>query len=190
MSNKFWQLYLCCLALLGLVACAPARPNVSPLLSPVLPETTSPSSTGTVPFATVKQAQPLGTEPGAPYYAAVAQPGEWNQLRSHLPAAAIEAGQHAAQTAPALYLVAAAGRKGSSGYRITIESITQEGKLLNVMVTQTAPQPEAIVEPAATLPYHLVVVDPQQLPAAASYDIVFRTEQGDELQRQTITLQP
>lgn len=200
--NHFYLFSLAGLGLLvglGLAACAVtpgelagvAPPVATPAVtSPVAPATASPAEPETaamagaaapeeaaaVPFTTIAHGALLGAVPASPLYT-VLEPAEWDQLRSLLPASLFQAGVPAAGS-ETLIVVAVAGVKNSSGYELTIRRITRSGSLLTVVVEETGPEPEQIVEPAATVPYHIVAPD-RGAPGDAPARVVFVDTAGN-----------
>lgn len=145
-------------------------------------------STATMPFTTIAQEAPLGDHPAAPLYAVVSHPGEWDQLRGRLPDEAVEAGIRSTQLNGDLIVVAFAGVKYASGHSITVNNIVQEGDQLVIVVSETAPRPDDIVEPATTLPYHLVAFPGESLDLDRVRTFVFRDEQGAVLSQEDLSL--
>jgi len=177
---------------LTLIACAPVElAGVRPAPSPLAPKTmTEQSSVTTVPFTTIIQKALLGDHPTEPVYTIVALPEKWNELRERLPNAAIEVGMQASQSSDDLVIVAFAGMKGSSGYRVTVESVTleEENDQVVISISQTTPNPDDIVEPATTLPYHLVALSRKYLQPARAMTFTFRDVKGNVLSQEDIPL--
>lgn len=150
--------------------------------------TGAPSSVEGLPFTTLGQGAPLGDQPVRPLYAAAARPESWADLAGRLPAQAAQlAGvEDELQQAHSLLIIAFAGVKGSSGYEIRIESIVQEGDRLRVTVSHTEPDPNENVEPARTLPYHIVALPREVLEGDVS-TVLFQDTQGNLLQQEHIS---
>ncbi len=169
------------------VAQTPLYPQTTP--PPAFPQDTPSPAGVNVQFRTVAQDAVLGDKPGSPVYAIVANADQWNTLQSLLPAQAITAGRQFKPPADSIYLVAFAGAKASSGYRISIQKISQDGARLTILVSESAPRPEDIVEPARTLPYHVVAVSRSSLQPAARVLAEFRNPEGTVLNQQDIPFQ-
>jgi hypothetical protein len=146
------------------------------------------SSVPNLPFTTIVQEASLGDHPTEPLYTIVARPNEWDELRGRLPDQAIEAGIRVGPSSGDLIVVAFAGVKGSSGHSITVENIDHDRDQVMVTVSQTAPGLDDIVEPAYTLPYHLVALSRKYLQPARSMRITFRDVQGNVLSQEDIPL--
>lgn len=165
-------LALLLLATASLAACAPAG-------SPQAP------SSDSIPFTTLAQGAPLGDQPAQPLYTAATQPSQWQELTDRLPAEASQAGMTAIESNQILIL-AFAGVRSSSGYRVTVERIVPERDRLVVTVSETEPDPDQVVEPATTLPYHLVALSLEDVNIAAISTIVFQNREGTILNRENL----
>lgn len=182
----------------SLTSCTPAWPGQG------LPTESLPTSSGvtpcpapvgtwqptlvTIPFWTIAHEAPLGDHPTEPHYAVVSQPGEWSELDGHLPPAAIEAGRKAGPAQDHLIVAAFAGVKGTSGYSLTLDSLVVDENRVIVTVSQQAPEPAAVREPAMTLPYHLVAVPMDALGPARSLAFEFRDQTGLVLSHKEVVL--
>lgn len=182
----------------SLTSCTPARPGQG-LPTESLPAssgaTPSPAPVGTwrptlatIPFWTIAHEAPLGDHPTEPYYAVVARPGEWSELDGHLPPAAIEAGRRAGSAQDQVIVVAFAGAKGTSGYSLTLDSLVVDENRVIFTVSQQAPKPDAVREPAMTLPYHLVAIPLEALGPARSLAFEFRDQAGLVLSHKKVAL--
>lgn len=186
------------IAMGSLISCTSAQPvegfPTKPL--PTYPEGTpapTPIETGqptfpTIPFWTIAQEAPLGDHPTEPYYGVVTRPGEWSELHGQLPPAAIKAGRKAGPMQDHLIIAAYAGAKGSSGYSLSVDSLVVDGDRVIVTVSQQAPEPDAVREPAMTLPYHLVAVPTEALGPVRSLAFEFRDQAGLVLSRKEVVL--
>jgi len=143
------------------------------------------SSAETLPLTTIAQQAPLGDLPAEPLYTVVSQPEEWRELQAVLPAPAVEAGLQASQSADRLLVVAFAGMRPSSGYQITIEAVRWQNDHLAITISQTTPGADDIVEPATTLPYHLVTL-PTEISAGTDLSYVFYGEEGTILAQKNV----
>jgi hypothetical protein len=163
-----------------LASCAPKGAVVSLVDTPGATTTAASSSAATLSLHTISRDAPLGSEPDEPLYTVVASPDGWDKLRGRLPDRALEAGAQSGPSRGKLTVVAFAGVRPSSGYRVTVERIVQERAQLIVTVALETPAPEGIVEPATTLPYHLVALSTDQLPRRP-LSFIFRDLQGTDL---------
>jgi hypothetical protein len=144
-------------------------------------------ATGPLPFVTIAHGAPLGDTPVEPLYTAVPASQACRRLRGRLPDQALEAGTRLGVSGDNPLIVAFAGVKPSSGHAVTIERIVRKGDRLFVRVSHAAPGLNAIVEPAATLPYHLVRLPGEALPAAPALAFVFHDQRGNVLNHCTLT---
>ena len=135
----------------------------------------------TIPLTSIAHEAPLGDHPSEPLFTVVAFPEEWNKLRGRVPDQAIEAGIRYGKLNDKLILVAFAGIKPSSGHSITLNSVVQEGDQLFVHIFHTKPGLNKIVEPATTLPYHLVTLPKEKLYPTHILTFVFCDEKGHVL---------
>ncbi len=140
----------------------------------------SAQSTTTIPFITIAQQATLRGGPTGPFYTVV-KAAQGDRLPGQLPARIAEAGLQAGQVN--LIIVAVAGVKSSSGYSITIEKISQADQQLIIEVSQTEPEADDIVEPAATMPYHLAAVNAEALDPADVSCFTFQNVKGDILEQ-------
>lgn len=196
-----WRIVILLACLAMSAACTyvvqtPASPLPAPLATldaptalPALAVPTLSPAAVTVPFSTVAQEAVLGDKPGAPVYAIVTNAGQWNALQLQLPAQALAAGRQFNPPSDNIYIIAFAGAKASSGYRISIQKIAQESARLTIVVSETAPRPVDIVEPAKTLPYHVVAVARSSLQPVARVLAVFSNPEGTVLSQQEIPFQ-
>jgi hypothetical protein len=172
-------------------ATATVGPVSHPTSTVFVPQTTTEqpgqSSTATISFIIIAQEAPLGDYPAEPFYTVIGRSGKWDELREVLPDRAIEAGIQASSSKDDLIVVAFAGVKGSSGYNVTVESIVQAGDQLVIVVSQTVPGSDDIVEPATTLPYHLVAVPMKSLDLARVRTFIFHDVQGTILNQGDIS---
>ena len=134
--------------------------------------------TDTVSFTTVAHDAPLGDEPAEAAYAVIGAPQGWERAAERLPDDAVAAGRDAGDDR--VFFVAFAGAKASSGYRITIASIEVQGDDLVVTVEQESPGEDEIVEPAMTVPFHVVAVADDALPEGVTA-VRFRDGGGQTL---------
>jgi hypothetical protein len=150
--------------------------------------TGAPSAVEGLPLTTLGQGAPLGDQPVRPLYAAITRPESWSEIAGRLPAQAAQLPgvEDELQQAQSLLIVAFAGVKGSSGYDIHIESIVQEGDRLRVTVSHTEPVPNENVEPARTLPYHIVALPREVLEEDVS-TVLFQDTQGNLLQQEHVS---
>ena len=178
------------------VAAAPAEPATATAAPPVVAEAatappagaetaamagTAPEETAAVPFTTIAQGALLGAEPAEPVYTML-EPAEWGELKALLPESLLQAGLPAGDDQA--LIVAVAGVKDSSGYELTIDSITRSGSQLTVVVAEAGPAPDQVVEPATTVPYHIVAVDRSALADAAAGKVVFLDTAGNVLKEE------
>lgn len=129
-------------------------------------------------FNTLAQEAPLGSEPTTPAYLVNTTAAAWDQTAMQLPPEAIAAAQTAAPSE--MVVVAFAGAKASSGYQITITNIEHLAKQLQITVREQQPAADEIVEPAMTLPFHVVTLPTESLPAEIT-SIRFQNESGTTL---------
>jgi hypothetical protein len=134
----------------------------------------------------LEQVAPLGDHPKEPFFTVVSSLAEWETLAIKAPAQALETGKKAFQTGQELYLLGFAGVRGTSGFMLSIDSIRLEGKQCTVVVTETKPAQNEIVEPAMTLPYVLVAVSYGELPYGEDLTFVFVNSEGTILNQQTV----
>lgn len=174
----------------GPISCTPA-PSAEGFPTgslPTHPIETQPPIPPSIPFWTIAQEAPLGDHPAEPFFTVVAHPDEWSELQGRLPPAAIKAGIQAGPAQDSLVVVGFSGAKGASGHSLTVESVVQDGDRVIVTVSQQAPDPDAIREPAMTLPYHLVAVPREDLIPALGLTIEFRGEDGVLLEQKDFVL--
>lgn len=163
-------------ALLSIVAmmAAACTPAAQPEAAP----------SNSIPFATLAQGTPLGDQPTQPLYTVATQPDRWRELTDRMPTEAGQAGAEAVQSNQILVL-AFAGVRSSGGYQISVERIVREGDRLAITVSETEPDPDQIVEPATTLPYHLVALSPNDANIATVSTIIFQNTEEVILDQQT-----
>jgi hypothetical protein len=169
------------LAAVSTVSCGGETPAVAPTIQPTKAAATSepaPEETADIPFSTIAQDAPLGDEPADPAYTVVAAPEGWSDLQNQLPSEAMEAGRDADPSQ--LILIAFTGAKASSGYSSTIETIRRQADQLIVTVSEQAPGENDIVEPAMTLPFHVVAVPNDEVPEGVTA-VHFQSESGQPL---------
>jgi hypothetical protein len=130
----------------------------------------------------VAQGAPLGEQPADPLYTVVRQMSRWQELRERIPAEAADAGSDSIRSDQILIL-AFDGVKGSSGYRVHIEQVVQEGDRLVITVSRTSPDPDQVVEPATTLPFHLTAISPDAVAGIST--VVFQDTESNTLIRET-----
>lgn len=118
----------------------------------------------------------------------VTRPSEWGELDGHLPPSAIESGRKAGPAQDHLIVAAFAGVKGTSGYSLTLDSLVVDENRVIITVSQQAPEPGAVREPAMTLPYHLVAVPLEALGPARSLAFEFRDQAGLFLSHKEVVL--
>jgi hypothetical protein len=148
-------------------------------------ERSRPRLSVSVSFTTVDRAAPLGDEPAQPVYRLVPCPGEWAGLQALLPERAFAAGVRARSPSEAL-IVAFAGVRPSSGHHIVVDRIEAgEGEIV-ISVSRVSPASGDIVEPATTLPYHVVAFPRSGLPSTCSTKVTFRSTDGEILHRQDL----
>ena len=141
-----------------------------------------------IPLTSIAHEAPLGDHPSEPLYTVVTFPEEWNKLRGRMPDQAIEAGIRTGELNDNPILIAFAGIKPSSGYSITFKSVVQEGNQLFIHIFHTKPSLNKIVEPATTLPYHLVTLPKEKLYPAPILTFVFYDEKENALNQGYIKL--
>ena len=161
----------------------PTTPSTMTPMSAATPTTETLAETDGVPFTTVAQDAPLGDQPAEPAYVVVTAPDTWSDVQDQLPSDAVDAGRDAAATNESVVIVAFAGAKATSGYGISIESIRHDGDRLIVTVTERTPDEDAIVEPAMTLPFHVVRISADELPDSVM-SVVFQDKTGSTLAQQ------
>jgi hypothetical protein len=158
-------------------ATATVGPVSHPTSTVFVPQTTTEqpgqSSTATISFIIIAQEAPLGDYPAEPFYTVIGRSGKWDELREVLPDRAIEAGIQASSSKDDLI--------------VTVESIVQAGDQLVIVVSQTVPGSDDIVEPATTLPYHLVAVPMKSLDLARVRTFIFHDVQGTILNQGDIS---
>jgi hypothetical protein len=102
---------------------------------------------------------------------------------STFPPDALQAGREATRNASSIALIAFAGVKATSGYRVTIDTLGIENNRLIVIVREQHPDEDATVEPAMTLPYHVIAVPRDALPDGVT-QIAFQDTTGTILTQQ------
>ena len=145
-------------------------------------------STLDISITDIAHEAPLGDHPSEPLYTVVTFPKEWNKLRGRIPDRAIEAGIRTGELNDNLILIAFAGVKPSSGYSITFKRVVQEGDYLFIHIFHTKPSLNKIVEPASTLPYHLVRLPKEKLYPARILTFEFYDEKENTLSQGYIKL--
>ena len=166
-----------CIAALVIAAifCVSCIENPSTQVNPTQQITPGQES---LPFHVVEQAAPLGDNPKEAVYKVITTTSDWDVLNTRVPTSAMETGKAALASDKALYLLAFAGIKGTSGYSVNITTIRQAGSQYTVVVSETKPAEGAIIEPAMTLPYILVGVPLTELPHGENAIFVFTNPQG------------
>jgi hypothetical protein len=139
-------------------------------------------------FRVIEQAAPLGDHPKDPFYLVVTANSAWETLTSDVPSQALEALKKAAQSEQELYLLAFAGVRGTSGYALSIAAIRLEGTRCTVVIAETKPTQDDIVEPAMTLPYVVAALPYGELPRGEHLTFLFANPQGTVLSRQDIQI--
>lgn len=196
MKDQRWTISIIALLVLvmaGTVACGGTAPTAAPI-SPASSPSPGPDSTPDEPpeetlgetsevtpaiaFTTIAQDAPLGDEPADPAYLVIVTAEGWSRIEERLPADAVEAGRNADQSQ--VFFTAFAGAKASSGYHITITSIQPEADQLLVIVKEDRPGEDEIVEPAMTLPFHVVAVPGSEFPEGITA-VLFQDERGQTL---------
>lgn len=200
MKDQRWAITIIPLFLLvmvGTVACGGAAPTMTPISQPSSPSPEALSTSGEtrqetpeetpqetaaeaplISFETIAQDAPLGDEPVDPAYAVIVTAEGWDRVLERLPADAVEAGRNADQSQ--VFFAAFAGAKASSGYHVTITSIQPEADQLHVTVKEERPGEDDIVEPAMTLPFHVVAVPDAEIPEGVT-SVLFQDESGQTL---------
>ena len=145
-------------------------------------------STLAILLTSIAHEAPLGGHPREPLYAVATSSKEWNKLRGRIPDQAIEAGIRTGELNDNLILIAFGGAKPSSGYSITFKRVVQEGDYLFIHIFHTKPSLNKIVEPASTLPYHLVTLPKEKLYPARILTFVFFDEKDNVLNQGDIKL--
>ncbi|MCS7059924.1 MAG: protease complex subunit PrcB family protein [Anaerolineae bacterium] len=163
----------------GLSACA-FRPPL-----PVPPTQTTEAGVASmrsvvIPVSVLLQAAPLGDTPSEPIYTLITDLKAWDELAGRIPQSAWDVGRQAA-AAGQVVILAFAGEKGSSGYRVDIPQVQLQAEQLTVTVSVVAPDAQQIVEPASTLPFVLATIPRETLGAVRT--CLFEDEQGRALQR-------
>lgn len=169
------------IVIVGLMGCrAPGTPAAEPVDPP--PADIAPTPDDTLPFETIAQEAPLGDHPPTPVYAVMIKPDASTDWRANVPAEAVRAGREAARERDRVAILVFAGAKATSGYQITVDAIRRQGNQLIVTVSEQRPDEDAKVEPAMTLPYHVVAVPRDALPDPVTR-VVFRNAEGTPLAR-------
>lgn len=163
--NWFWRVCVVFAVLVLIVSCLSAQ-NLTdvPSISPQGEE---------IHFEIIQQEAPLGDHPSEPAYWVITSPDHWDALEGAIPEEALAAGSKFEGWGSSLVLVVYAGVKGSSGYSIQIRSIQAEENHWTVTVSETKPDADQIVEPAKTVPYAVVGVSTDDLPAGDQILIEF-----------------
>jgi len=143
----------------------------------------------TIPLTSIVHEAPLGGHPREPLYTVATSSKEWNKLRGRIPDQAIEAGIRTGELNDNLILIAFAGAKPSSGYSITFKRVVLEGDYLFIRIFHTKPSLNKIVEPASTLPYHLVTLPKEKLYPARILTFVFYDKKENVLNQGYIELE-
>lgn len=139
-----------------------------------------------VEFTTIRQDTPLGDGPEDPAYLALTGSNQLDAAQGQIPKAALEQAQDRVAGENELILVVYAGRKSSSGYSIQIDQVAWQGDRMTVVVSEEAPDEEDVVEPALTMPYHLVKVDGKEMDFSGTWQVRFENQQGEILKETTI----
>lgn len=137
-------------------------------------------------FTTISQDAPLGDGPEDPAYLALTGSNQLDAAQDQIPEAALEQAQDQVAGEDELILVVYAGRKNSSGYSIQIDRVAWQGDRMTVVVSEEAPEEEDVVEPALTVPYHLVKVDGKEMDFSGTWQVRFENQQGEILKETTI----
>jgi hypothetical protein len=145
------------------------------------PEITT-SSTN-IAFQVLEQAAPLGDQPAAAAYTVITNSKDLDTIRTRIPTQAAATLQSDVNTATSLYLLAFAGVRGTSGYTLNITAIQQKGNQYTVVVSETIPDQETIVEPATTLPYIIVTIPLSELPQGEKITFIFTDPEGAFLEQ-------
>ena len=160
--------------MIGLTGCATPTPLPTP------PTERAPTQAEGLPFRTVAHAAPLGDRPMDPAYAVMMKPDTPTKMEATFPPDALEAAESAARKDDTLAILAFGGVKATSGYHVTIEKIRRDGDRLVVTVVSRGPEEDDKVEPAMTLPYHVVAITQGDIPDAVTR-VAFRDEDGNTL---------
>ena len=155
--------------------------------TPKPPTATLSPTAASIPMQTISKGAPLGDDPAEPFYAVITTAKEWNDLEGRVPESVQEAGRTYEPKETEILLLAIAGVKGTSGYAITIQDVRIEGGQVIVQLSETAPGPDEIVEPASTLPFHLVAITLEALPKEGFMIFSFQDDQGGILGQQEIS---
>ena len=168
------------IVIVGLIGCrAPGTPAAEPV-NPPPADDIAPTLDNVIPFETLAQEAPLGDHPPTPVYAVMIKPDTPADWQANVPAEAVRAGQKGARDPETVTILAFAGAKATSGYQITVDAIRRQGNQLIITVSEQQPDEDATVEPAMTLPYHVVAVPRDALPDPVTR-VVFQNAGGTPL---------
>lgn len=134
-----------------------------------------------IPFENIAQGTLLGDMPHEPAYLVIDSPSKWDQAQELLPEQVIVQARIEGEIDD-FALVAYAGVKNSSGYTIEIKSVTLKGGDIEVIVSETLPNEVAIVEPATTLPFHVISLLKDNLGTNDTYTLYFKNEKDEVLE--------
>jgi len=146
------------------------------------------SSAADVPFRVVDQAAPLGDHPKEPVYAVITRPEDWEAIKERIPNQVFDQGKMKADYEKEVYLLVYAGVKGSSGYAINVAKLSVEKEQYIVIIAEESPAPNAVVEPAMTLPYILLAVSRDARASGQRLTFTFKDRAGKTLSQQDIQL--
>ncbi len=82
-----------------------------------------------------------------------------------------------------LVLAISAGRKGSSGYGITVRAITASTSTVNVLIHLDEPDPGQFVSDVISYPYHIVELDKDDIALQTSLSWVAHLQDGTPITR-------
>lgn len=148
----------------------------------------SPTLDTKIPFETIAQGAVLGDTPQESAYLVIESPTKWDQVQELLPDQVVTQVKMESGIDD-IVLLAYAGVKKSSGYAIEIKSVTVQGCEIKVIISETPPAEDAIVEPATTLPFHAISILKGNLGTGDTYTLYFNNEKGGVLKKSIFSLE-
>ena len=148
----------------------------------------NPSGKTGMRFSNVVKSAPHGDAPGEPLFSAITSIEDWEKVEDQIPEEVFSLGMDAYRQNPGqLYLVAYAGIQPSSGYSIEITEVTREKDQITVIVSSKSPDPEEIVQPSTTGPYHIVSLKSKDNDRWSGYTVTFKDENGHVLKNMVLS---
>lgn len=120
-----------------------------------------------IQFFTLKKGALLGDQPKQAVFEIVTDASQWQSFKDRLPVELVETGSKETK-AGNFIVIAYSGAKGTSGYGVEVSRVTYEDMTVLVDVVESRPGSNVIVEPAMTLPYHIIVFSSHDIAPDAS----------------------